>query len=170
MEEYIDLYDKNKENTGIVIPRSKEGEIEEGHYVLISALLIQNDKSEIMMQLTSKQKGHVLALPGGHVIHNENSLDTIVREMFEEQGIIINKNDVQLIEERFANNMILLNLYYLKGNYDRKNMILQEEEVEDVVWMLPQDILKEYEKGRVRKSSADSVKNFLSSKYYLKNK
>ena len=32
MEEYIDLYDDNKKNTGIVITRSKEKELPEGMY------------------------------------------------------------------------------------------------------------------------------------------
>ena len=39
MEEFIDLYDDNKKNTGIVIPRSKEKELLEGYHILVSALL-----------------------------------------------------------------------------------------------------------------------------------
>ena len=71
MEEYIDLFDDNKKNTGIVIPRSKEKELPEGHHILVSALLVKNDDNKIMMQLTSKEKGSILSLPSGHVLHDE---------------------------------------------------------------------------------------------------
>lgn len=39
-------------------------------------------------------------------------------------------------------------------------MVLQDEEVADVIWMSPGDIFKEYDNGRVRKSSLESIKNF----------
>ena len=35
MEEYIDLYDDNKKNTGVVIPRSKEKDLPEGMHILV---------------------------------------------------------------------------------------------------------------------------------------
>ena len=164
MEEYIDLYDDNKNNTGIVIPRSKEKELPEGCHILVSALLVQNDENKIMMQLTSKSKESILSLPSGHVLHNENSKDTIVREMYEEQGLIIDKNKITLVEERLANRIAFFDIYYLKANFDKAEMILQKDEVEDVIWMTQEEIFLEYDKGKVRKSSAESIKNFLELK------
>ena len=46
-----------------------------------------------------------------------------------------------------------------------QKMKLQEEEVADVLWMSPEEIFKEFENGRVRKSTNDSIRNFLNSKY-----
>lgn len=161
MEEYIDLFDDNKKNTGIVIPRTKEKDLPEGHHILVSALLVRNDDNKIMMQLTSKEKGNILSLPSGHVLHNEDSKDTIVREMFEEQGLKINKDDIKLVEERLANRIAFFDIYYLNANYTKEDMILQKEEVEDIFWMTPQEIFSAYEEGKVRKSSFESIKNFL---------
>ena len=124
MEEYIDLYDDNKKNTGIVIPRQKGKELPEGYHILVSALLVINSDNKIMMQLTSKSKGNVLSLPSGHVLHNENSKETIVREMYEEQGLVIDKNAITLVEERLANRIAFFDVYYLKADYKRENMIL----------------------------------------------
>ena len=165
MEEYVDLYDDNKNNTGIAIPRSKENDLPEGHHILVSALIVKNKDNKIMMQLTSKSKGSILSLPGGHVVHNENSRDTIVREMFEEQGLSINKNNITLVEERLANRIAFFDIYYIEADYKKEDMVLQKEEVEDVLWMSPQDIFLAYEKGNVRKSSVDSIRNFLNSKF-----
>ena len=162
MEEYIDLFDDNKKNTGIVIPRSKEKELPEGHHILVSALLVKNDDNKIMMQLTSKEKGSILSLPSGHVLHDENSKDTIVREMFEEQGLTINKDDITLVEERLANRIAFFDIYYLNANYKKEDMKLQEEEVEDVIWMSPEEIFSAYDEGKVRKSSFESIRNFLN--------
>ena len=168
MEEYIDLYDDNKKNTGIVITRSKEKELPEGKHILISALLVENSENKIMMQKTSKAKGNILFLPSGHVLHNENSKDTIIREMFEEQGIIIEKNKIVLIEERLANRIAFFDIYYLQQDFDKKDMTLQKEEVEDVLWMTVFEISLEYKKGNVRKSSYESIMNFFNSKYNKK--
>ncbi|HCC07311.1 MAG TPA: hypothetical protein DEP72_04010 [Clostridiales bacterium] len=87
-EEYIELIDVNKKKTGVVIPRSKYKELlPEGQRVLIAALLVNNSEDKIMMQLTSKEKGSILSLPSGWVVQGYNSRDTIVREMYEEQGL-----------------------------------------------------------------------------------
>ena len=115
-----------------------------------------------MMQLTSKEKGSILSLPSGHVLHDENSKDTIVREMFEEQGLTINKDDITLVEERLANRIAFFDFYYLNANYKKEDMKLQEEEVDDVIWMSPEEIFSAYEEGKVRKSSYESIKIFLN--------
>lgn len=165
MEEYIDLYDDNKKNTGVVIPRSKEKDLPEGMHILVSALLVRNNDNKIMMQLTSQSKGNILSLPSGHVLHNEHSKDTIVREIFEEQGLIINEKDITLVEERLANRIAFFDIYYMRANLKKEDMKLQLEEVEDILWMSPEEIFLAYEENRVRKSSVDSIRNFLDSKY-----
>lgn len=165
MEEYIDLYNDNKEKLGIVIPRSKEKELLEGQHILVSALIVKNSEDKIMMQLTSKSKDSILSLPSGHVLHNEESSETIVREMFEEQGLVIDKEKIVLVEERLANRIALFDIYYLKADYKKEDMRLQEEEVADVIWMTPEEIFSAYNEGRVRKSSAESIRNFLNSIY-----
>ena len=169
MEEFIDLYDDNKKNIGIVIPRKKENDIPEGLHILVSALLVINDDNKIMMQLTSKSKGNILSLPSGHVLHNENSKDTIIRKIFEEQGLIINKNDITLVEERLANRIAFFDIYYLRANFKKEDMKLQLDEVEYVIWMSPEGIFLAYEENKVRKSSFDSIKNFLKGEEIMEN-
>lgn len=164
-EEYVDLYDNNKKNTGVVIPRSKEKDLPEGMHILVSALLVRNNDNIIMMQLTSQSKGNILSLPSGHVLHGENSKDTIIREIFEEQGLSINENDITLVEERLANRIAFFDIYYMRANFKKEDMKLQLEEVEDIIWMSSKEIFLAYEENKVRKSSAQSIRNFLNSKY-----
>lgn len=164
-EDYIELLDDNKKPTGIVIPRSQAKDLPEGHHILISALLVRNSDNKIMMQLTSKAKDSILSLPSGWVQHGENSRDTIVREMFEEQGLLIDKNEIALVEERLANRVAFFDIYYLKADYKKEEMVLQAEEVADVIWMTPEEIFAAFEEGKVRKSSVDSIRNFLDGSF-----
>ena len=163
MDEYIDLFDNNKKNTGIVIPRTKEMELPEGKHILVSALLVMNSENKIMMQLTSKSKGNILSLPSGHVLHGESSKDTIVREMYEEQGLKIDKNKINLVEERLANRIAFFDIYYIKADYKKEDMLLQKDEVEDIIWMTPEEIFDAFNNGKVRKSSVDSIRNFINN-------
>lgn len=163
MEEYIDLYDDNKNKIGIVIPRKKEKELKEGQHILVSALLVINNENKIMIQLTSREKGNILSLPSGHVLHGEDSRETIIREMLEEQGLNINKDDIVLVESRLANRIALFDIYYLKENYKKEDMKLQNDEVADVFWMTKEEIFKAFNDGKLRKSSFESIKNFLDS-------
>jgi len=165
LEEYIDLYDDNKKNTGVIIPRSKEKDLPEGMHILVSALLVRNNDNKIMMQLTSQSKGNILSLPSGHVLHGENSKDTIIREIFEEQGLSIKENNITLVEERLANRIAFFDIYYMRANFKKGDMKLQLEEVEDILWLSPEEIFLAYEENKVRKSSVDSIRNFLNSKY-----
>lgn len=164
MEEYVDLYDDSKKNTGIKIPRSKEKELPEGMHILVSALLVKNSENKIMLQLTSAEKGSIYSLPSGHVLHGENSKDTIVREMYEEQGITINKEDIAFIEGRLANRIAFFDIYYLERDYIKDEMKLQTEEVADVVWVTIEEIDSLYEAGKLRKSSFEAIKNFYKNK------
>ncbi len=166
MEEMIDLFDDCKKNTGIVIPRSKEKELPEGKHILVSALIVMNSKKEIMLQLTSKERGNVYSLPSGHVLHGETSDNTIIREMYEEQGIRIDKKDICLVEERLANKIAFFDIYYINKDFERNSMKLQENEVEDVVWLKFDKIKLLYDEGKLRKSSYESINNFLNN-YFI---
>lgn len=153
MDEYLDVYDGKKNKLGIVIPRTAERELPDGQYILITVLVIENSENKIMIQVTSKAKGNVLALPGGHVLHNETSQDAIVREVFEEQGINVNKKELTLLKSAVINAIALADIYYLKQDFNLDNMVLQKEEVEDVIWMSCEEIFSAYKDGKVRKST-----------------
>jgi NADH pyrophosphatase NudC (nudix superfamily) len=166
MEEYIDLYDKNMQKTDRIISRLKEKELPEDMHILVSALIIKNYAGKIMLQLTSEEKGNIYSLPSGHVLHGESSREAIVREIYEEQGIVILKDDIMFVERRLANRIAIFDIYYIEGDYKKEEMKLQKEEVADVIWFTIDEIDDLYNKKRIRKSSYDSIKNFLNAKLF----
>lgn len=161
MEEYLELYDDSKIRTGIKIPRSKEKELPDGMHILIAALIIMNSHNQIMLQLTSPEKGSIYSLPSGHVLYGENSEDTVIREMYEEQGIKISKDEIKFLGERLANRIAFFDIYYLKRDYTIDEMNLQKEEVANVVWTTFEEIDSLYELGKLRKSSFEAIKLFV---------
>ncbi|OGO85898.1 MAG: hypothetical protein A2Y24_07175 [Clostridiales bacterium GWE2_32_10] len=164
-EEYIELVDGNKQKTGVVIPRSNYKELlPEGQRVLIAALLVKNSEDKIMMQLTSKEKGSILSLPSGWVMQGDSSRETVVREMYEEQGLKIDIDKIILVEERPTSKTAFFDIYYLEADFKREDMVLQKEEVDDVIWMSPEEIFSAYDEEKVRKSSVESIRNFLDNK------
>ena len=78
----------------------------------------------------------------------------------------IDKNAITLVEERLANKIAFFDIYYLKADYKIEDMTLQKEEVQDIMWMTFEEIFDAFNNGNVRKSSVDSIRNFLNSKYY----
>ncbi len=63
--EYLDLLDENKNLTGKIIERGTK--FEEGYYVNVVIVFIENSKGQFLIQKTSKQKGSTWATTGGHV-------------------------------------------------------------------------------------------------------
>ncbi|MBR3897921.1 MAG: NUDIX domain-containing protein [Bacilli bacterium] len=162
--ELLDLYDKNKRLTGKVIKREKGMIIEEGLYINVVLIFIQNSSGKFLLQLTSKEKGSVIATTGGHVKHGQTSYEAIIAEVKEEIGIDIQKEEVKHIKSEIFNKVIF-DIYYLEKNIDINKLILQAEEVESVMWLSAEEIEKLINEDKVRKSN---IKPFRDVLEYLK--
>ena len=100
---------------------------------------------------------------GGGVSSGEKVEDAIVREVKEEIGVILNKNLIEKVEPtflEFSNKGVEWNYcYFLKLNLERKNLQIQEEELEEVVEIPLENFRLEFKKNK---------ENFVSfnEKYY----
>ena len=54
--EYLDLYDENRNLIGEKILRSRDMKIEDGKYIYIVIVFIQNSEGKFLIQKTSKEK------------------------------------------------------------------------------------------------------------------
>ena len=93
--ELLDIYDDNGKKTGKVVERGiDDSAFEKGEHIAVAIICIENSKGEFLIQKTSKEKGGRYSLTGGHVDHNEEPIDSIVREVKEELGLDITKNEI----------------------------------------------------------------------------
>ena len=150
--EYLDLYDDNGNLIGEKILRSKDMKPEIGKYIKIVIVFIKNDEDKFLIQKTSRQKGSVWATTGGLVSTGYTSDETVVKEIEEELGLVIDFEELKHIctEKR---GFSFQDVYYLEKNIDIKDIKVQEEEVEFVKWLSIDEIKELINKDEFRKGN-----------------
>lgn len=157
--ELLDLYDDLGNPTGEVIKRGEK--INSGN-VMLSIVFIKNSKNEYLIQKTSEEKDSVYSSTGGHVTHNENGMNTIVRELKEELGVAVEKEEVKEIAlVKIPTRSCVVNLYLLEKDISIDDIVLQTDEVESVCWMDKDEILKLIEEEKFLKSHGYLFKNYI---------
>lgn len=141
--ELIDIVDENNELTGQVEERWTA--YEKGLWRRTVSCWIMNEKGEVLLQKRTENKRrnpNKWAKTGGQVDSGENAEDAIFREVKEELGIEIPKEQIKIIEirksddknKRFAYNFIFV------VNYKKEEYILQKEEVSEVKYFTIEDM------------------------------
>jgi len=136
--ELVDVYDENNEPTGQVTDRWNA--VLNGLWRRTVSCWIMNEKGEILLQKRSKNKKRNpgrWAKTGGQVDSGEDVQTAIIREVKEELGIDVPKNQVKIIDiyksmdknKRFSYNFLFT------VNYKINEYILQKEEVDEVKYV-----------------------------------
>lgn len=150
-----DLYNKYKEKTNETILATEE--IPENKYTLVEMVLIQNTEGKMLIQKRSEQKGGEYGLTSGHAKTGETPLQGIITEIKEELGIDVKPNELKLIHsEKSDKKRHFYDLYYLKKDYEIADMKLQEEEVENVMWLSENGIKKLCSENTFKKEHIDA--------------
>lgn len=96
MEEMIDVYDHDRNRTGITMPR--EGAfLQEGQFMLYVLALIEAPDGRFLVTQRSSEKHWGAGwweIPGGGVRAGETTLDAVRREVPEETGLTVSGEDL----------------------------------------------------------------------------
>lgn len=117
------------------------------------AVFIINSKKQVLLQKRSKNKKMWPDMwdisAGGHVLAGEFGFQAIIREIKEELGLSVKKEEIIFIGCSTSINKkgdILnkhFNEYYIVTKYiDEKNLSLQKEEVSEVKWINKEEIIE----------------------------
>ena len=99
--EVLDIYDENRVFTGKTMVRDKGRiELKEGEYVLHVKCWIINKDNKVLLTQRRKDKynGGMWEPTGGLAISGETSIQAIKRELYEEIGLEIKENTLELID------------------------------------------------------------------------
>ena len=130
--ELWDMYNSNGCKTGIIKKRTDI--LKKGEYHLGAEIWIINDESEILIQKRSSNKEvlpNMWGLTTGCMIIGEDTLDGAIREVKEEIGMSLKKDEFSCITRILRSDMIW-DVYFVHKHVDLSKLVLQTEEVSDV--------------------------------------
>ena len=136
--ELLEVLNENGEPTGEILDKNKIHK--EGKYHKEVALILLNDKGEILLQKRSPAKEiepNKWAWHGGHVIAGETEIDAIIRETKEELGITLKENQIKLLvklkRDKVPNRQYTI-AYYSICDFDINDFSIQKEELSEIKW------------------------------------
>lgn len=137
--ELWEVYDVNRKCTGKVIDRHSDEKLKEGEYHLVVEAIIINFKGEILLNKRSKVKNkypNMWESTGGSCIKGEKSLQSILREIREELGVIFNESDAIFYKTlRDDNAKKFKDIWLFRKNLKIKDLRYTDGEVEDSKWV-----------------------------------
>lgn len=140
MAELWDLYDQSGRKTGRLHERGTP--IPEGYFHKIIHVWIKNGEGRYLMSQRHPLKSFPMMweCTGGSVLAGEDSLTGALREVREELGVVLDREDGELFKaERQDRHQVFYNVYLF--HYEQKEPFhLQKEEVVDARWMKPDEI------------------------------
>lgn len=140
--------------------------IPDGMYVMVVMIAIQNSKGKFLYQKRSKRKGGNWGVTGGHPKHGETPKQGIITEVFEEIGIDILNEKIEVIKKGRDDTHCYV-MYYVKMDLDTKKLVLQKSEVSRVKWFSLQKLEKMKKQGKLSVNQIaflDKLKIFLEKK------
>lgn len=149
--EYWDIYDVNGNKTNKI--RKKGDKLEQGEYHLAMEAWIVNSNGNILIQKRS-EKCEILpgvwGLTTGRMISGENTIEGCIREVKEEIGLNISKEDLNFVRRIFRTDLIW-DIYLIKKDVEINQLNLQENEVSEVKWVSIDEFNKMLDEGSLFK-------------------
>ena len=148
MQEYWDLFDRNRNKIGKRVIRGEK--LKFGEYHMVVNAWIKNDNDEFLITRRSENKAHPLMweCTGGSVLAGEDSLEAAIREVKEELGIDV--KDGILIGSTlryYLNCPDILDVWIFKSNKKIEEITIQKEELSDAKWASADEIKRMYDNG-----------------------
>ena len=133
MTELNDIYDKNRKKTGRVHRRGATWHL--GEYGLVVCVWIYDGKGNLLLTKRAPEKsfGGTWENTGGAVRAGEDSLQAIVREVFEETGIRAEEDEFALLDST-TRRRLHFDHYCLKRELPIEDVVLQPGETVDAKW------------------------------------
>lgn len=162
--EILEVVDINKNPLGKTIERGKK--LKNGEYIRGVSIFIKNG-IRFLVQLTSKKKGSVYAITSGCITAGNDAITQAVIECKEELNLDIKKENLTSLGSVVVNDVIIDSFIYEDSDIDLEEypFVLQEEEVEKILWLSKDEIEDMILKGLIRKSTAQAYLQYVKDKY-----
>ena len=135
MIELFDMYDVHRNPLGHTHPRGVP--IQQGEYHIVVQVCVLDAKGRLLMTKRHSQKidGGMWEVTAGSALAGEDSATGAMRELREETGLIVEKDQLRLLYTRTGHDFFL-DSYIVRLDADGEDVsvILQEGETVDFIW------------------------------------
>lgn len=162
MTERRDLYDINRKLTGKTVAKGEP--TPDGSYIIVVLVFIQNEDGKFLIQRRSrKYKDGKLATTGGHVKAGTTSVEGILEEIEEELGITLRPEDLELYyTDREDSTRVFFDDYYARADVDLADLKLQDNEVDEALWMTTDEIMAAVDEGDFLSNHVEEFERLLT--------
>ena len=165
--ELVDVYNKRHEKLNYQRDRKK---LKDGELRLSSFIWVINDKDEILIQqrlATTKKMPNMWGTTAGGVLAGENSLDGAIRELKEELGIIVSKEELEFIGS-YKRIIDFVEVWLCKKNVKENEVLINPDEVQAAKWVSLKEFDEMIKNGEGIDSGYDAFKTYYE-KFYNKH-
>ena len=163
--ELLDVYNGEGKPTGRIVERSKYdiGSFKDtDEYIAVAQIFIENNDSKFLFEKSAKKVGYRYLPAGGHITSGETPYECIVREVKEEIGFDLSKENItDLGYLNIGTHLVFL--FYLKKEIDLSKLVLQEQEVEKLVYLDRDEILDKIDKGLIHAVHKKTLEKILET-------
>ena len=148
--EYNDVYDKDRNLTGRVHRRGTRWR--DGEYGLVVCVWVYDGEGNILLTRRAKEKSFpgTWENSGGAVKAGENSLQAIVRELYEETGIRANPEEFELLDTG-TDKTFHYDYYCIRRKVPLSQIVLLPGETDDAQWASFEQVHKLIEEKKMCK-------------------
>lgn len=150
--ELIRVVDEDGNDTDEVLEREDVHDLSKLHNEV--TIYIVNKKGEVLLQRRSKNRRfcpNMLGVIAGHVGYLEDPLSCAKRELEEEVGLVVDKNEVHVLCNKYIvledENNHFMYPYYVITDLEEDDFNIQKEEVSYVEWHNIDDVINLIEVG-----------------------
>ena len=153
MEEYWDVYDKNRVFQNKTIRRGDT--FAEGEYYVCCEVWIVNSKGEMLLtqRHPNKKAGGLWEFIGGGVLAGETTAQAALREVKEEIGISLTVRELSLFG-MYQRLNYFMDIYLAKNDVNIENIVLDTNETINAKWVSMEELQVMIEKQEIVRSVA----------------
>ena len=163
-EEILDIYDGERRPMGYT--KRRDEPLEPGEFIVAVGIWIVDDKGRLLITKRSMQKRYAPGKwenTGGHLMHGEDPVAAVMRELYEETGIKVARADVHFLGTAkvppfFGDNFIA----HVK---DTSGIKLQPGETSDARWVSLDELERMMRNGDMAGSTVEHMKAYKEAFY-----
>lgn len=131
-------------------------------FIKLTTIWIKS-KGKYLIQKCSEEKGGEYAVSGGHVQAGKTSEQQAILELEEELNLHIAETQLKFVGNIYCPHAIFDVFLCEDDSFADNTFTLQQEEVEDVVWLSKEEIETLIKDGKFRKTSAEQFEKFIAN-------